>query len=318
MNISCDIIRDILPLYAEDMVSDATKEMVEEHIAVCDGCVKELETLRKGSVAMEAGARALNRVKHGIRRRRLLAVLAVFLFAATLLTGGALLLDAQIFMSADEAVKEVIVVGDTVKIVWDDRVIGTSAQTNMQDDGNYTVTAWSNLMRIIKPSERIPYEMLDDEVKQYLSREEYDSMDTTSTFSQEASSAIKNFWYCNPANGSIKLILDSGNPYTGVTGFQDGYRIKAYVLGMAILCAVCITAGILLRNRWFGQLIIRLAILAGSCTLSAMIVTAGQLVDIHERFTEMLGDSTVVVLPMALCGMCIFELIKLNRQDKGL
>ena len=47
MKISCDIIRDILPLYAEDMVSTATKEMVDEHLCECESCTAELENLRK-------------------------------------------------------------------------------------------------------------------------------------------------------------------------------------------------------------------------------------------------------------------------------
>ena len=42
MDISCDIIRDVLPLYAEDLVSDATRQMVEDHLCGCDPCLKQL------------------------------------------------------------------------------------------------------------------------------------------------------------------------------------------------------------------------------------------------------------------------------------
>ena len=37
--ISCNIIRDILPLYLDDVVSDDTKELVEEHLETCDACM---------------------------------------------------------------------------------------------------------------------------------------------------------------------------------------------------------------------------------------------------------------------------------------
>lgn len=44
---SCNIIQDILPLYIDDVVSDDTKKMVEDHIKHCPNCKKELETLKK-------------------------------------------------------------------------------------------------------------------------------------------------------------------------------------------------------------------------------------------------------------------------------
>ena len=32
MKISCDVIRDLLPLYVEDMLSNDSKNIVDEHI----------------------------------------------------------------------------------------------------------------------------------------------------------------------------------------------------------------------------------------------------------------------------------------------
>ena len=34
MKISCNIIRDILPLYVDNVVSDDTRDMTEEHLAI--------------------------------------------------------------------------------------------------------------------------------------------------------------------------------------------------------------------------------------------------------------------------------------------
>lgn len=42
MNESCAIIRDLLPLYAENMVSAETRAMVEEHLALCEDCRAKL------------------------------------------------------------------------------------------------------------------------------------------------------------------------------------------------------------------------------------------------------------------------------------
>lgn len=36
--ISCDVIKDLLPLYIDEVVSDDSKKIIEEHIASCEGC----------------------------------------------------------------------------------------------------------------------------------------------------------------------------------------------------------------------------------------------------------------------------------------
>ena len=43
--IQCAVIRDLLPLYYDGICSDETKKLVEGHIASCDECKTELESL---------------------------------------------------------------------------------------------------------------------------------------------------------------------------------------------------------------------------------------------------------------------------------
>ena len=45
--ISCDIVRDILPLYLDDVVSEETKEMIEEHLNSCETCKKEAAIMKQ-------------------------------------------------------------------------------------------------------------------------------------------------------------------------------------------------------------------------------------------------------------------------------
>lgn len=46
MKIKCTIIKDILPLYVEDMVSKDTRILVENHLYECIDCKKELEEMK--------------------------------------------------------------------------------------------------------------------------------------------------------------------------------------------------------------------------------------------------------------------------------
>ena len=39
--INCNVIKDILPLYVDDLVSEDTKALVESHLKKCDSCMEE-------------------------------------------------------------------------------------------------------------------------------------------------------------------------------------------------------------------------------------------------------------------------------------
>ncbi|MHB8073179.1 zf-HC2 domain-containing protein [Desulfosporosinus fructosivorans] len=45
MKISCEIIKDLLPLYHDGVCSNDSKTMVEEHLAYCDSCKAELQAM---------------------------------------------------------------------------------------------------------------------------------------------------------------------------------------------------------------------------------------------------------------------------------
>ena len=38
MKLECDVIRDLLPLYAEKLASPASSALVEQHLAACPAC----------------------------------------------------------------------------------------------------------------------------------------------------------------------------------------------------------------------------------------------------------------------------------------
>lgn len=45
MKISCNIIEDLLPLYVDDMVSEDSRQLVEEHLKECTTCQKMMEDM---------------------------------------------------------------------------------------------------------------------------------------------------------------------------------------------------------------------------------------------------------------------------------
>ncbi|MDD3415838.1 MAG: zf-HC2 domain-containing protein [Lachnospiraceae bacterium] len=45
MKISCEIIRDLLPLYHDGVCSNESRQMIEEHLSECEDCRAELKAM---------------------------------------------------------------------------------------------------------------------------------------------------------------------------------------------------------------------------------------------------------------------------------
>ena len=76
---SCDTVRDMLPLYVDDIVSDDTRAIVEEHLAFCDSCRKVHEAMKNSVVLPADGdAKQLRRFKGAWKKKkRVVALTAV-------------------------------------------------------------------------------------------------------------------------------------------------------------------------------------------------------------------------------------------------
>ena len=47
MKISCEVIKDLLPLYHDGVCSNESKTMIEKHLAECDKCKAELQLMEQ-------------------------------------------------------------------------------------------------------------------------------------------------------------------------------------------------------------------------------------------------------------------------------
>lgn len=136
MRNECNIIRDILPLYADKMVSADTASFVEEHLTVCAECRAELEKLKVADViepvvsdAENDDEKRLKAFAGKINRKRHIAISA---FAAvlllTFLLGGSLISSAKFgtanfFAAADGFVQVTAADREYVEIQHSPRVV---------------------------------------------------------------------------------------------------------------------------------------------------------------------------------------------------
>ena len=102
MNKDCSIVQDLLPLYAEDMLREGTKEYVDGHLAQCEACRAELAALKVDVTPAPVSAQPLRDLKRQLRRKKLTAVLLAVALALTLATAGFAYLTAPQYLPYDE------------------------------------------------------------------------------------------------------------------------------------------------------------------------------------------------------------------------
>lgn len=116
MKISCNIIEDLLPLYVDDMVSEDSRQLVEEHLKACPTCRRmqeeimrenHLTDIKKGSDSVQTNkmeAELLKKIRCKIRKKRIASVL---LAVAIVLAAGGIghywYYDKENYISWDEA-----------------------------------------------------------------------------------------------------------------------------------------------------------------------------------------------------------------------
>lgn len=91
MNVTCDVIRDLLPVYHDDVCSPDSRALVEAHLAGCEACREELAAIGKGMAiphptpeaeAMKGLSKAWKRVKRKSLAKGLMAALLILVVLA--------------------------------------------------------------------------------------------------------------------------------------------------------------------------------------------------------------------------------------------
>ena len=138
MTVSCDVIKDLLPLYAEDMVSSDSRKLVDEHLAECASCRSRLEDIqwvqKVPAVALDAELASIQRVEKGIRKRRWTAVIFAALLALTVSFGLYLFLNQRQYVALEDAVVEVTETEDRVEVKFSNDIANINAVRNPWSD----------------------------------------------------------------------------------------------------------------------------------------------------------------------------------------
>ncbi len=169
MKNECSIVRDLLPLYVEQMVSADTGEFVKEHLEGCEACRKECEELKQPQ-AQKEGRKAMNGRKNAtgvenvaplvsiqrkLRKQKVKTILCTGLFLIALFVSAFALLSIPVYFPYKADLFNIKDNGDaSITITFDERVTDYRCVTdayNCPEEGiaegmrTYQIEAWSSL-----------------------------------------------------------------------------------------------------------------------------------------------------------------------------
>ena len=83
-NIPCGVIRDLLPLYTEELCSVESRRLVESHLKKCPDCRSLKESMKKTEPLTVDSGESLKKMKRELRNRRgrVAAMAALLVFVA--------------------------------------------------------------------------------------------------------------------------------------------------------------------------------------------------------------------------------------------
>ena len=156
MKYHCDLIKDLLPLYAEDMVSPYTASLVEEHLTHCPDCQKELSLLKKPmAVAAPKTTAPLEKIKKMLLLKKPQAIVLTAALVAAAALAVFSYLTTPLYFPYSEDLLSVTTTEDTVTVSFNESVTGCSCES-VKESGNattYFLSAWTTrLDRILGTS----------------------------------------------------------------------------------------------------------------------------------------------------------------------
>ena len=167
MKKECSIVRDLLPLYAEDMVSVDTGEFVKTHLESCPECREEYNAMKQPKTEEErkreennreetdgrADAAPLVALKRKLWKQKIRMMLCTALFVAALLVSAFAVLSVPVYMPYEEELFTVTEHEDgNITIVLDESVTDYSCQPDyfLAWEGEeprlcYWIEAWTSI-----------------------------------------------------------------------------------------------------------------------------------------------------------------------------
>ena len=151
MRNECNIIRDLLPLYVENMISSDTSDFVEEHLKGCEACRKEYERAKEPQPARKiSDAAPLLKLSRKMKVKKIQTIALTAILMIALFVSAFAVLDAPIYAPYSEGLVTLEQLGDKGMLLTFDEEVTDFDYTVYEapDGGNLyycDIQAWTSL-----------------------------------------------------------------------------------------------------------------------------------------------------------------------------
>lgn len=264
--ISCNIIHDILPLYAENMVCQDTRKLVEEHITRCPDCSSALNEMKKKlPIQADESDKPLYSIRKKLRYRKAGAMLLAMLIAVTILILGIVHITSPIYLDYNESLISFKEYEDgSILVTLSPKVSGWHVDRIAPDDisafdnkYDYHITLYTTLWNTYQGKNKNTYFILNSN-------------------NNDGFYKVGGVYYYSYDNGSVstRLIYGQKDPSSG-----ESIILPRLVLNFYKLIAIVITAlGVIIclairKNPKTLKAAIRLTLIPASYCISSLCVT---------------------------------------------
>lgn len=145
----CPLVCDLLPLYADGLLSETSAQWVRAHLEHCPACAAQLDAFTRPLAVTPPEGVPLRRVKKALHHKRvMLALLAACVCAALLISAFAFLTAPQILPYSDDLLTLVPLSDSRYVAVFSDAVTGYALErvhTPADESNVYALYAYTTL-----------------------------------------------------------------------------------------------------------------------------------------------------------------------------
>ena len=341
MKISCSIIRDLLPLYAEDLASQDTRELVDEHICSCEDCKSILNSMKQATpIPVEASPESLNKVKKTIRRTRVVSVMAAVMTVITIASVVFTYMFTPFQLTKDQALEDFYVREDgAVVLDYSPYVTGRSLSGMNENwfihqystrydiwkgDNRKSIVELYGSDGIITEEEKLRYENIDVVYGTWESADGKVKSDAPIPWLEDAVLVSGgndwNWWYFDPAGlGNDTLLYDAGKE-TPAKEDRIHFAPIYPILFFGGIVLVLVLSGIyrFSKKSWLKELTMRFLILTVGLVVSILFVSNGR---IFTSYVGVINQYWGWLIPMNTAFLTLTvlfwrQLYLLASQDK--